>query len=122
MRTLPARGACTVAWRFSPNGQLLLAASGGRDAETWDRSGVPGPVLRGHSGPVTSASFAESGDLVVTTSADETAMLWRLDGSVIARLHAHSGRVTCASFGSRGREVVTGFLRSHRTSLADVSR
>jgi WD40 repeat protein len=64
-------------------------------------------ILRGHEGPVWSATFSPNGKRVVTTG-DWTARLWDAEtGKEIAVLKGHTGPVSGAAFSPDGKRVVT---------------
>lgn len=65
-------------------------------------------VLRGHSGPVSSAVFSADGDRVVTASNDCTARIWDArSGRVATVLDGHTRAITSAVFDPDGGRVVT---------------
>jgi WD40 repeat protein len=65
-------------------------------------------VLRGHTGPVSSARFSPDGSAVVTASSDGTARVWDVrTGASLETLRGHFGAVTDASFSPDGRWIVT---------------
>jgi WD40 repeat protein len=65
---------------FSPNGSLVVTASGDGTARLWEpASGRPVAVLKGHGKEITSAAFSPDGSRVVTASTDNTARVWTLD-------------------------------------------
>jgi WD40 repeat protein len=65
-------------------------------------------VLKGHAGPVVTATFSPDGKRVVTASADTTARLWDAKtGTDVAVLKTHTGAVRTAAFSPDGRRVVT---------------
>ncbi len=56
-------------------------------------------TLKGHGGPVRSASFSPDGSRVVTGSHDQTAKIWDAkSGAVLLTLKGHTGSVFSASF------------------------
>ena len=60
-------------------------------------------TLKGHTGPVSSASFSPDGSRLVTASHDITVKVWDAKtGAVIATLKGHAGPVTSASFSPDG--------------------
>ena len=64
-------------------------------------------TLKGHTGPVNSASFSPDGSRIVTGSQDRTAKVWDAkSGAEVLTLKGHTGEVASASFspdGSRHR-------------------
>jgi WD40 repeat protein len=62
---------------FSPNGKLVLTASG-RIAQLWDaENGIMLATFEGHKREITSAAFfSTDGQRIVTTSSDNAARLW----------------------------------------------
>jgi WD40 repeat protein len=65
-------------------------------------------VLRGHTGPVTSARFSADGRYVVTASQDSTARVWdATTGALLNTLRGASGILSDASFSPDSSWVVT---------------
>jgi WD40 repeat protein len=65
-------------------------------------------ALRGHTGPLWSASFAPDGRRLVTVSADSTGRVWDArTGALLFALRGHRGPVRFAAFSPDGRYVVT---------------
>jgi WD40 repeat protein len=64
-------------------------------------------VLTGHTGPVTSISFAPDGTKVVTASWDGTARVWPADGTGESVTLVHEDWVTSAEFSPDGSKVLT---------------
>lgn len=63
-------------------------------------------ILRGHTGPVSTAAFSSDAQRVVTASRDGTADVWRADtGQVLLRLPG-DGRLTSAAFDPSGDRIV----------------
>jgi WD40 repeat protein len=89
---------------FSPDGRRLIA--GGNDgAWIWDaRDSRLMLRLRGHLGPVGSASFSPDGELIATASSDGETRLW--DAATGDLITSMSG--TNASFGGRRLIFTTG--------------
>ncbi len=66
-------------------------------------------TLKGHTGPVSSASFSPDGSRVVTASGDQTAKVWDAQsGAEVLTLKGHIGYVSSASFSPDGSRIVTG--------------
>lgn len=93
---------------FSPDGQLVVVASGS-GAEVMDlATGAVVSELRGHSGPVLGAAFNPKGDLIVTAGADKTARIWNWRKQrTVLRLVGHTAPLTTAQFDPTGESVVT---------------
>ena len=65
-------------------------------------------TLKGHTGPVRSASFSPDGSRVVTASEDKTAKAWDArTGAELLTLKGHTGLVRSASFSPDGSRVLT---------------
>lgn len=101
------RGILTI--DFSPDGKHVVTASSDGTARVWNTTGSGEPlVLRGHAGPVWSASFSSDGRHIVTVSKDGTARIWNADAqtdSVVLR--DDYGHVTSAAFNSDATRVLT---------------
>ena len=68
-------------------------------------------VLKGHTGPLWSASFAPDGKRLLTASEDGTARLWDAQtGAPLKALSGHRRPVRFAAFSRDGRLVVTTSL------------
>jgi WD40 repeat protein len=93
---------------FSPDGRLVVVASGA-SANVLDlATGEVVRELRGHSGPVLGAAFNGKGDLIVTAGSDETARIWNWQtGRTLLRLVGHTAPLTTAQFDPTGTFVVT---------------
>ena len=67
---------------YSPDGQWLIAASGGDAPLVWERaSGLARYELFGHAERVFGISIGATGRLIATASADKTVKIWRLPGA-----------------------------------------
>ena len=65
-------------------------------------------VLKGHQGPVRSASFSPDGKRVMTASWDNTARLWDAEnGRELIVLRGHENGLSSATFSTDGTRVVT---------------
>ena len=94
---------------FSPDGHLIVAASGERTARVWDAgTGDCMLVLRGHQHAVVSASFSPDGRRIVTASLDGTAKVWDVStGVVVHTLGDHESPVQSARFCADGKCILT---------------
>jgi len=99
---------------FSPDGKLLLLASGSKSAQL--RDGFSGDLVRefAHKDLVYHAAFSVDGRYVVTSSKDNTARVWDvLTGKPAAPPLQHSGWVAWAQFSSDGNKLLTVRERHH---------
>ena len=70
---------------FSPDGDLVLAATSDNAAHLLKTDGTELKVLVGHQNRITAAAFSPDGQLVATASLDRTARIWSVkDGSTVA--------------------------------------
>jgi WD40 repeat protein len=68
---------------LSPDATRVVTASEDRTAKVWDaRSGALVLTLKGHTGPIKSASFSGDGSRIVTASGDGTAKIWDAGPSI----------------------------------------
>jgi WD40 repeat protein len=103
----PADKAITAA-AFSPDGQRIATASTDMTTRLWNANGAPGPILRGHTGPVRSVAFAPDGRLIVTGSDDKTVRIWdATSGRSVATFRGHEHGVAVARFASDSRRVLS---------------
>ena len=66
-------------------------------------------TLKGHTRPVSSASFSPDGSRVVTASTDNTAKVWDAkSGAEVLTLKGHTRALYSASFSPDGSRIVTG--------------
>ena len=95
----------------SPNGTLILIASGG-DLRLWDAiSGQPiGRPLEGHDKGVTSAAFSPDGRHIISGSIDGTLRVWGTESrqSIGTPLAGHQKVVTSVAFSPDGMRIVSG--------------
>ena len=80
---------------FSPDGDLVLAATSDNAARLVKTDGTELRVLSGHDSRITGAAFSPDGQLVATASLDRTARIWSVkDGSTVAILKGHGDEPT----------------------------
>ena len=99
-----------IAW--SADGRYVAAAGGDNAISIAAVTGTATPIeLRGHTGRVTSISFASGDASLLTTSTDATARIWRLapDKQVLETLTltGHGDAVGSAVFSPKSDRVVT---------------
>lgn len=90
--------------KFSPDGQMIAAASSDRTISIWQTFGdnVNIGILSGHSKAVTSicwsSSAPQSAPRLFSASADGTLIVWDvLSGSKVRRLRGHKAIVNCVA-------------------------
>jgi WD40 repeat protein len=94
---------------FSPDGRMLLAATGQNQAQLWElatRKPV-GPPLQ-HLAPITALAFSADGRTLLTGSEDRTVHLWHAaTGKPISPPLPHAHAVSSGAFSPDGRLVAT---------------
>jgi WD40 repeat protein len=95
--------------QFSPDGRLLVSASGGGEAATWTLDGEPRGHFFGQRSPMFNAVFTPSGDALATTGYDGTVRLWSLPaGETFRLLNLHHPAVNDVTFCGVSDRVVSG--------------
>jgi WD40 repeat protein len=94
---------------FSPNDRQLLSAGQDGKIIIWDalRAARPIRVLRGHSGPVDTATFSPDGQRVLSGGAEGTVRVWSLRGAAPVVLRGHSGAVESVAFSPTGHRIAS---------------
>jgi WD40 repeat protein len=93
---------------FSPDGRLVLSASG-YSLRLWDvGTGQTLQVLERHGGPVNACAFSPDGHLVLSASDDQTLRLWDVaSGQMVHELSGHTSPVSACAFSPDGRLVLS---------------
>jgi WD40 repeat protein len=110
--SLPDQGEDTRAICFSPDGELLAAASGNTELRWWDVSNPAQPralpPLRGHTDVIHGVAFAPDGTMLATGSYDGTLRLWDVAGRrQLVALRGHSSVIESLAWSSDGT-IYTG--------------
>ncbi len=89
---------------MTSEGKMAVSASWDRTARLWNLTArTPGPVLAGHSGPVTAAVFSDNAMTVYTASADGQIRAFDVsDGRLLRRVHVASQGVNTLLHLKRG--------------------
>jgi len=90
----------------APDGSFATASED-RTARLWGADGVPGPVLRGHTGSLSAVAFDPTGERVLTASRDGTVRAWDRGGRERFVLRGHRGPVGAAAFAPIGQAIAT---------------
>lgn len=88
---------------FSPDGQIIITASGDNTLKMWRRDGTPIKTLRGHSDSIIDASFSPDGQILASASYDRTIKLWRRDGTLLNTLAGHQDQIWHINFSPDGQ-------------------
>lgn len=99
--------------KFSPDGQMIAAASSDRTISIWQTFGENRNIgiLSGHAKAVTaitwSPSAAKTEPKLFSSSADATLIVWDvLSGTKLRRLRGHKGIINCIASAPGGREIL----------------
>jgi WD40 repeat protein len=112
---------------FSPDGETLVSASGGRFSEresklilwevgTWQKLAH----LHGHTGAVESCAFSPTGDVLASASADGSLKFWQPEVDGHAREENIPDYVYTASFSPNGESLLCGY-RNEGLVLRDAA-
>jgi WD40 repeat protein/serine/threonine protein kinase len=93
---------------FSPDGKLVLTASGDHTAQIWKSDGRAIVTLSGHERSLYAAVFSPTGDRILTASEDGTACLWSPEGTELRRLTGHTDTINAVAYSPQGDRIVTG--------------
>ena len=111
-RLLPHKSEIKSA-RFSPDGKLLVTASGDRAAYVWrvdthtGASDAPAKLRGGHSAALSSATFSHDGQRIATSSADGTIGIWTPSGAELVTLSWHGDSVNEVQFDPNGDRILS---------------
>jgi WD40 repeat protein/energy-coupling factor transporter ATP-binding protein EcfA2 len=116
LQTLSAGGAPVSGVAFSPDGQLLAAASYVKTIKLWRYDGkkaVPLKPLTGHRSFIMSVAFSPDGKMLATGSQDATIKLWRrnasgeFDPKSYKTLAGHRSTVSKVLFSPNGKTLAS---------------
>lgn len=101
-----------LALAFSPDSRTLASASMDHTAAL---TSVPGPVLAGHGGALSTAAAESEGPLALVGSEDFTARLWQTGTRAyhprpLATLTGHKGQVKAVALHPKERTAATGSI------------
>ena len=109
LRTFSGHSSTVLSASFSPDGKMIISASGDQTLKLWDaNTGKELRTLNGHSDGVWSASFSPDGETIVSASDDQTLKLWDANtGKELRTFSGHSFQVFSASFSPDGETIVS---------------
>ncbi len=91
---------------FSPDGEMLAAASVGGTARLWKKNGPPLNILQ-HTSGLTNISFSPDSQMLLSASTDKMVRLWKIDGTLIGTLKGNKDAVWSASFSPDGKAIAS---------------
>jgi len=98
---------------FSPDGRLVVTASG-EQVSIWDVvTGKRRSVFNADARDVISALFSPDGRFIVTAGDDGSAGVWTSDGALYRALPGHTTTVNSASFSADSKQIVTSSKDGH---------
>lgn len=93
---------------FSPDGQLIAAASYDDRLRIWSVDGTLLQESTANSRGLTRVAFSADGQTIATGGLDATVKLWNLDGSLQNTLVGHTGFITSLAFSPDGKHLYSG--------------
>ena len=93
---------------LSPDGNLLVASTGGGEAHVFTLAGEARGTYSGQRSPMFNGNFSPSGTLLATTGYDGTVRLWTLASGNFRALTLHHAAVNDAAFCGNDERIVTG--------------
>jgi WD40 repeat protein len=102
-----SHGSPVAALAVAKDGTVASGAADGTVRLWGGRDGATRPVLRGHTGAITSLAFDSGGDLLASGSNDHTARIWNVStGTLVHRLSGHQLGITSVAFSPDGKLLV----------------
>ena len=95
---------------YSPNGQQIASGSRDKTVRLWDaQTGIPGPVLSGHTDCVESVVYSPNGQQIASCSNDTTVRLWDAQTGVPGPvLSGHTDYVNSVVYSPNGQQIASG--------------
>lgn len=97
----------TIAW--SEDGKWLAAGGDDNSVQLWHADSSTGPLIDGHTGPVTGVAWKPGEHVLATSSGDGTVRIWDISsfGNALQTIRAHEGKVTAVSWRPNGEGLLT---------------
>jgi len=112
IRTLEGHSSSVNGCAFSPDGKLIVSASGDGTLKVWDsETGQMLRSLEGHSSFVEGCAFSPDGKLIVSASWNRTLKVWDSEtGQTLRSLEGHSAPVEGCAFSPDGKLIASASL------------